>query len=315
MLPSRTSTMSIPSDSQEFPGGDEFYAANPEESATITYYLKKRHIFGELKVEVYDHEGKLVSTLPAGKRRGINRVSWPMRLSPPKLPPANSLVIGSSFAMFGPRVPPGTYTAKLVAGDKSYTGQVELVPDPRATHSDADRALQHETAMTLYGMLGRLTYVADTVKSLEDSARQRAEKLPKGDDLRRQLGAFAETLEGFRATLVATSEGGWLSGEEQLREKMAKVYGSVNGFDGRPTKSQIDHAKVLSGQLEKAAARLESLQSGDVAIVNRQLEKRKLEPLKTKSREDWEKEEGKRTAALPGFLLFSSLPLEAADAD
>ena len=31
-----------------------------------------------------------------------------MRLPPPKLPPANSLVLGSSFAMFGPRVPPGT---------------------------------------------------------------------------------------------------------------------------------------------------------------------------------------------------------------
>jgi photosystem II stability/assembly factor-like uncharacterized protein len=318
MLPSRTAAMTIPADFQEFPGSDEFYASNPEESATITYYLKKRHIFGDLKVEVYDPQGKLVSTLPAGKRRGINRVSWPMRLPPPKLPPANSLVLGSTFAMLGPRVPPGNYTAKLVDGDKSYTGPLELVPDPRATHSDADRAVQHEAAMKLYGMLGRLTYVADTVKSLEDSAGQRAGKLPKGDKLRQRLDALAGSLEGFRATLVATSEGGWLSGEEQLREKMAKVYGSINGFDGRPTKSQLDHAKVLSGQLEEAAARLEALQGGEVAAVNRELEKRKLEPLKTKSKEEWEKEEGKRTAALaalPAFLPFSGLPLNVAGAD
>jgi hypothetical protein len=121
-------------------------------------------------------------------------------------------------------------------------------------------------------------------------------------------------LEGFRATLVATSEGGWLSGEEQLREKMAKVYGSINGFDGRPTKSQLDHAKVLSGQLDQAAARLEALQAGEVAAVNRELEKRKLEPLKTKSKEEWEKEEGKRTASLPAFLPFSGLPVSTEEA-
>ena len=232
--------MAIPASVQDFPGDDEYVAFNPDEAATITYYLKKRHIFGDLKVEVYDAKGKLLSTLPAGKRRGINRVSWPMRLPPPKLPPANSLVIGSQYALFGPRVPPGTYTVKLIQGDKTYTSQVELVPDPRSTHSAEDRAAQHETAMALYAMLGRLTYVADTVRALEDGAQERAKKLPAGDRLRRQLETLAASLETFRATLVATGPGGWLSGEEQLREKMAKVYGGVNGYDGRPTQSQLD---------------------------------------------------------------------------
>jgi photosystem II stability/assembly factor-like uncharacterized protein len=304
MLPSRTSAMTIPAGIQAFPGDDEFSASNPEEAATITYYLKKRHLFGDLKVEVYDAKGKLISTLPGGKRRGINRVSWPMRLPPPKLPPANSLVVGSQFAMFGPRVLPGTYTVKLIQGDKTYASEVRLVPDPRSTHTDEDRLVQHETAMTLYGMLGRLTYVAETVKALKDAAQQRAEALPKGDRLRQQLGTLASTLEGFRATLVATSAGGWLSGEEQLRERMAKVYGGVNGYDGRPTRSQLDQVKVLSDELAKAEARLESLQRGEVAAVNRELVKRKLEPLSAKSREEWEKEEGKRTAALPLLLPF-----------
>jgi hypothetical protein len=52
-----------------------------------------------------------------------------------------------------------------------------------------------------------------------------------------------------------------------------------------------------------------------VAEVNRELAKRKLEPLKTKSREEWEKEAGKRTAALPALLPFSFLPLNATEAD
>jgi hypothetical protein len=175
---------------------------------------------------------------------------------------------------------------KLVQGDKTYTSEVRLVPDPRSTHSDEDRARQHETAMELYGMLGRLTYVADAVKALADAAQQRAAALPKGDRLRQQLGSLAGDLESFRATLVATGPGGWLSGEEQLREKMTKVYGAVNGYDGRPTQSQLDQTKLLADQLAEAEARLEALQGGEVAAVNRELVKRKLEPLTVKSRED-----------------------------
>ncbi|HEY9423012.1 MAG TPA: glycosyl hydrolase [Thermoanaerobaculia bacterium] len=308
-LPSRKATMTIPAGLQEFAGNDEFTASNPEEAATIAYHLKKRHMVGDFKVEVFDSKGQLVSTLPAGKRRGINRVQWPMRLAPPKLPPANSLVMGSMFTMFGPRVLPGTYTVKITHGEKTYTSQLELVPDPRSTHSAEDRQLQHETAMTLYRMLGRLTYAADTVESLESAASQRAESLPKGDRLRRQLESLAGQLGGFRSTLVATSEGGWLSGDEQLREHMAKLYGAVNGYDGRPSRSQLDQTKFLNGELEKAEARLEALQHGELAAANRELEKRKLEPLKVKPREDWEKEEGKRTAVPPAvlplpFLLF-----------
>jgi photosystem II stability/assembly factor-like uncharacterized protein len=315
MLPSRPSKMTIPATFQDFPGDDEYVAFNPEEAATITYYLKKRHMFGDLKVEVFDDKGQLVSSLPAGKRKGINRVSWPMRLDPPKLPPANSLVMGSQYAMFGPRVLPGTYTVKLTQGDKTYASQVEIVPDPRSTHSAEDRAAQHETALQLYGMLGRLTYLADTVKSLGDQAQERAAKLPANDGLRRQLENARGSLESFRASLVATSEGGWMSGEEQLREKMAKVYGGVNGYDGRPTQSQIDQMKVFGGQLDKAEARLAALRSGEVAAVNRELEKRKLEPLKAQDRGDWEKADGKRAAVLPSFLPFTFLPLSVNAAD
>ncbi|MFL6261175.1 MAG: WD40/YVTN/BNR-like repeat-containing protein [Thermoanaerobaculia bacterium] len=315
MLPARTSVMTIPASVQDFPGDDEYVAFNPDEAATITYYLKKRHIFGDLKVEVYDSKGQLLSTLPAGKRRGINRVSWPMRLPPPKLPPANSLVLGSQYALLGPRVPLGTYTVKLIQGDKTYTSQVELVPDPRSTHSVEDRAAQNETALALYGMLSRLTYVADTVQGLEDGAKERAGKLPAGDRLRRQLEALAGSLETFRATLVATGPGGWLSGEEQLREKMAKVYGSVNGYDGRPTQSQNEQVKVLGGQLTQAESKLAAVQSGEVAAANRELEKRKLPPLKAKTREEWEKEDGKRTAALPAFLPFTGTPVGVVEGD
>ena len=42
-------------------------------------------MFGDLKLEVYDKDGKLLSTLPGGKRRGLNRVEWPMRVKGPRV--------------------------------------------------------------------------------------------------------------------------------------------------------------------------------------------------------------------------------------
>ena len=46
-------------------------------------------------------------------------------------------------------------------------------------------------------------------------------------------------------------EGGFLAGEEQLREDLAGLYGSVNGYEGRPTQSQIDYTdKTAAEDLE-----------------------------------------------------------------
>ncbi|HSN85287.1 MAG TPA: glycosyl hydrolase, partial [Thermoanaerobaculia bacterium] len=301
MLPARPAPMVIPAAIQDFPGDDEFVGANPEEAATIVYYLKKRHLIGDMRLEVYNDKGEKVATLPAGKRRGMNRVAWPMRLPPPKLPGANSLVL-QPFAMLGPRVPAGTYTVKLIQGDKTYTSPVELAPDPRSTHTAEDRAVQQQTAKELYDLLSRLTYLADVTVTVRDQARERAGALPKGDKLRGRLEALATSFESQRATLVATSEGGWLSGERQLREKLGELYGGVNGYEGRPSKSQLDQVKVLSGELDRAAGRLDKLQAGELAAVNRELEAKKLAPIKPRSREEWEKQEGNRAAAAPAFV-------------
>jgi photosystem II stability/assembly factor-like uncharacterized protein len=292
LLPSRDSSLVIPVPVQDFPGDDEFVGRNPPEAAAITYYLKKRHVFGDLKVEVYDAQGNLVSTLPGGKRRGVNRVDWPMRLPAPKVPAASTLVM-SQYAMMGPRVPSGAYTVKLIKGDQTLTGEVRLVPDPRSNHTDEDRALQYQAAMDLYRMMERLTWLAESAAEVRDAANQRAEALPRGDRLRTQLASLATEAERYRGTLVATSEAGWMSGEEKLREKMGMLYGAVNGYEGRPTRSQLDYSKVLVGQLDQAAGRFEAFAKDDLAAANRALQGKKLEPIQVSTLEEWREKQKK----------------------
>ena len=51
----------------------------------------------------------LVDTVTASKRRGINRVVWPMRVKPARVPRAATIAFSASQ---GPRVLPGTYTVR-----------------------------------------------------------------------------------------------------------------------------------------------------------------------------------------------------------
>jgi hypothetical protein len=314
MLPSKPAVMPLPVFVQDFPGDEEFTGPNPEEAASICYYLKKRHIVGELKVEVYDAAGKLVSSLPGGKRRGINRVAWPMRLPGPKLPPANSLVVDQPAIFFGPRVPPGTYTVKVTKGDQTFSSQVQLVPDPRSPASDEDRALQNRTVMKLYGMLADLTYTADAAVDARDQARQRAAAVAAGSSggaLRRQLTQLADQLDALHQQLVATKEGGWLSGEEELREKLANLYGSVNAYEGRPTRSQLDDVKVLEARLADLSGRAAAIEKAQLAQVNRALAGAGKQPIVVLDRKAWESKQekgGGGPAAKLAPRLYEAMP-------
>ncbi|UCC72535.1 MAG: glycosyl hydrolase [Gemmatimonadota bacterium] len=287
ILPSRPAVQLIGGgEGAWFPGNDQYVGRNPPEAASVVYYQKRRHIFGDMKLEVYDAEGELITTIPAGKVRGINRVDWPMRLPPPPVPPASSLVP----VFDGPRVLEGTYTYKLIKGSDTYEGQLSLVPDPRSPHSAEDRRLQQRAALRIHAMIERLSYVVDAVIDLRDEARARAEAV--GGGTARRLNDYADELEQFRGDLVS-SEVAIFSTEGQLRENLGGLYGAVNGYAGRPSEYQLERMENLSVELDEAEVRFSELTSqGRLEPLNSRLEREEVEPLVLKTREEWEAERG-----------------------
>jgi hypothetical protein len=287
LLPNRPTIMRIPTSVQEFPGDDTFVGSNPSAGASITYYLKRRHMFGDLKVEVYDSEGNLVKAMPGSKRRGMNRISWFMREKPPKVPPASSLV-PQFFSFVGPQVAEGEYTVKLIQGKSTYEGKIALVTDPRADYTPEGRAKQDALVTTLYQMLGRLTYVVDAVVDLQMQTSDRIAKLDDGDPAKVAAQAYADSLEAFRKTVVATRKGGFLAGEEQLREKLTDLYGAVNSYEGQPTDSQARYTKVLDQELRSAATELATLTGSPLDSLNRKLKGVSQDEIRAMTQEQWE---------------------------
>jgi len=289
MLPSRPSVLTLPAAEQRFDGDSEFRGRTPPEAASIAYYQKKRHIFGDLKLEIYDDKGGLLTAIQGDKRRGLNRVPWPERAKPPKVPPAAGLV-ENQFLFFGPQVQEGTYTVKVTKGKETYPVEVVMVPDPRSKSTPADRELQHKTVMQLYNMLAQLTYVVDSTNDLRDQARQRA-ATATDSQVKDRLNGLAQKLEDFRSTLVSVKEGGMITGEKKLREHLGELYGAVNQYSGPPTQSQTESTSVLQKKLDDAGAKFQSIISTDLPSLNSVLQGKNLEVLKAMSREDWEKKQ------------------------
>jgi photosystem II stability/assembly factor-like uncharacterized protein len=266
--------------------GDASYTGdNPPDAAVITYYLKKRHIFGDMKIEVLDAAGKLVGTVPSTKRRGLSRVRWSMRLKPPKVPPAASAAFGAAI---GPRVLPGTYTVKMTKDDKVYTLPLQLVPDPRATHTLADRQAQFALANRLVTLLGDMSFAVERMNGVRSGLADRAAKLPAGDPLAQRLRDASAAADVMRKKIVATKEGGMITGEERLRENLADLYSAVVFYDGRPSQMQLDRTDAIGHELSDVVAAFDGWSAKDLAALNTELGTKNLQPIVLLTRQDWE---------------------------
>jgi hypothetical protein len=184
-----------------------------------------------MKVEIFDSQGKLVDTLPPNSRRGISRVEWPMRLKAPHVPPAATAAFEAAQ---GPRVMPGTYTVKMTRGKETYSTQLVLELDPRAKFTLEDRKMEFDAAMRLHRLLGEMSFDVDRINGVHDALMERGARLKGDAALGKKLQELAGKVEAMRKKIVATTEGGAITGEERIREKTTQLYGAILNYEGRP---------------------------------------------------------------------------------
>ena len=251
-------------------GDARWSGQNPAGGAVIAYYQKGRHVFGRLKLEVLDASGKLIDTLPAGKRKGINRVEWSMQVAPPRVPTAAQ----ASFAgTQGPRVLPGNYTLRMTKGGKVYERTIAVGLDRRATYTAEDRALQFAATMKAHALFGRMSDLVDRLNGYRLAAQQRMQAAGIAKPTREALEHFVDAVEGLRKQVVATKEGGAITGEERLREHLDSAYGALVGYEGRPGEYQIERVRVLERELREVEEGTKTLAAKDLVTLNRVLEK------------------------------------------
>ena len=132
--------------------------------------------------------------------------------------------------------------------------------------------------------------------------------MPKGDALLAKLQAADAKLEEAKKKIVATKEGGAVTGEERIREHLDTLYGVFMGWEGKPTRYQIERADALRRELTNVAKDVDAIMTAQVKPLDGDLRGRKLEPVPTEGGEQAEEDDdastdGASVAAVSRCLL------------
>jgi len=232
-----------------FPSTGGWVAPNPASIPPIQYYLKERVTTGDIKVEIYDKQGKLVQSIPGSKRKGINKVYWNLRMKPPKVASGGTKLDFGGFV--APMVLPGDYTVKLIVGDKEFIQPLKTVHDDKnKDFSLADRQLQYKTAIQLYKMHEELAAIVDDINEKQKMIKDNLDKV-KDSSTKRLMIEYNSELEEQRSQLLATKQKSIFADEQKLREKITDVYGAVSGQEAPPSNLQRQRADALQKEVAR----------------------------------------------------------------
>jgi hypothetical protein len=142
-----------------------------------------------------------------------------------------------------------------------------------------------------------MSYAAEKINSLRLALEDRAAKVPEGDTLHKRLAGASARADTLRKKIVATMEGGAITGEERLREFLTELYTSVIFYEGRPAQTQFERSDALARELADVVADFDAWTAKELSGINAELTAKKLQPLKALTREEWEQISGRSASA------------------
>jgi hypothetical protein len=184
----------------------------------------------------------------------------------------------------------------MTRGDEVLTTPLVVASDPRSTSTLADRHEQWDLSMKLYKLLGDMTYTVERMNGVRANLNRRAQDVGGDAALAARLRAAGARTDSLRRQIVATTEGGAITGEERLREQLTDLYGGVTGWDGKPTRAQVQRAESITRSLDEVSRGFESWLGPTLAQINRDLAAKGLDPVTPLSREEWNQKHPIRAA-------------------
>ena len=83
----------------------------------------------------------------------------------------------------------------------------------------------------------------------------------------------------MRKKIVATTEGGAITGEERLREHTDQLYGAILSYEGKPGDYQIAYIDTLNRELGDVTKEFDQLLAQDLPALNESLKSKGQQPI------------------------------------
>ena len=258
----------------------EFVGPNNSRNAKIIYYLKKRHIFGKMKMEIQDQDGNKLIELTPGKSKGINVVTWNGLIKQPKVAKGKSIARGGFTS---PRVPAGTYKAIITKGKSTYETEVAFVNDPQSQLTDAERIANQQATVKLYDMSQELAYLVYELDEILDKAEE-----VKSQGGTKTADPVIDELFKLKEILVTTKGDNYVGRQEaQLRGKIATLYSKIAGSFQAPSDSEMQNLELLEERLKEVTAKFNSIKQKRVLKMMKYMDGKGIDDIKVMPYEDF----------------------------
>ncbi len=256
---------------------------NPPDGATVYYWLKDKPN-GELKLSFLDGSGNEIISFSSETKDGqhptvepgLNRFVWNMRYPSAHEVPGGSV---SGDALAGPVAVPGKFQVKLEVGGESQTQPLEIVRDPRVSGSPQDLQAQFDLLLKLRDTLSETHDAVNRLRDLREQVRGWTERVDD-EEVKNAGDAIVEKLNEVELEFIQPKAGSPLQPPSKLNDKLAALAGMISNADTRPTAQSTEVFDKLSGQLDGAIERLDTVTGHDIASFNRMLTERGVQPVK-----------------------------------
>jgi uncharacterized protein Yka (UPF0111/DUF47 family) len=128
-------------------------------------------------------------------------------------------------------------------------------------------------------MFGQISSLMMRINATRGSAEALMDQAKGDAKLTGQLKALSDKADEIRKKIVATKEGGAITGEERIRENLDNLFGVLILYEGRPSQNVIGRADELQRQIDAASKEFEALAAKDVPAVNQLLRGKDLPPI------------------------------------
>lgn len=269
-----------------FPSAGGFVGENPDKGALVWYHLKDRVQSGDVTLEFLDGQGKVIQSLPGTKRKGINMISWNMRGKAPRVAYGAKADV-SGF--FGPLVPPGNYSVRLITPVDTIEQALVLHTPENKGHKAEDLQAQQQLVKRLFDFQEALAYFSFQVKGIQDSLKKGLEQRTLSPALKKEGLILSQKLQDIHNLIAAGKETTAITGEEKIREKATALYLSISGYAGKPTQSQFDKADALDREQADAYAKFTALWEKEVKPFAARWNKEKLPEIRKRDKAEFDK--------------------------
>ena len=246
---------------------------------TLRYYFKEAPDSSSVKLRILEPDGTVIKTFTPKTRgsnlaveAGMNAFTWNMRYEDAESFDGLIMWAGS---VRGPRAVPGTYQARLIAGDDSTTTPFEIKKDPRSASSQADLQAQFDF---LIEIRDKLTETHESIKQIRDVRSQVkgiTGRLPDGHQSKEQIAeAGKELLKKITKVEEALYQTKNQSRQDplnfpiRLNNKLAGVAGTASIGDFRPTDQAVTVKNELTSRIDAHLTQLRAIMETDLPAFN-----------------------------------------------